>query len=123
MGTLNGAAAGRFFQVAADAVRDMDVQAVLVAPPGAVPDPPSNVLVRDRVPQLKLLERMSAVVSHGGHNTVCEALARGLPLVVAAIRDDQPVIARQVAAAERLASRSGSAASARRNCATRSPRC
>jgi UDP:flavonoid glycosyltransferase YjiC (YdhE family) len=27
---------------------------------------------------------------------VCEALAHGLPLVVAPIRDDQPVVARQV---------------------------
>jgi UDP:flavonoid glycosyltransferase YjiC (YdhE family) len=39
------------------------------------------------------------VVCHGGHNTVCEALAHGVPLVVAPIRDDQPVIADQVAAA------------------------
>jgi UDP:flavonoid glycosyltransferase YjiC (YdhE family) len=30
---------------------------------------------------------------------VCEALAHGLPLVVAPIRDDQPVIAGQVVAA------------------------
>jgi UDP:flavonoid glycosyltransferase YjiC (YdhE family) len=36
------------------------------------------------------------VVSHAGHNTVCEALAHAVPLVVAPIRDDQPVIAGQV---------------------------
>jgi UDP:flavonoid glycosyltransferase YjiC (YdhE family) len=40
---------------------------------------------------------MSAVVCHGGHNTVCEAVAHGVPLVVTPIRDDQPIIARQVA--------------------------
>ena len=39
------------------------------------------------------------MVTHGGHNTVCEALAHGLPLVVAPIRDDQPIIAEQVVAA------------------------
>jgi len=39
---------------------------------------------------------MDAVVSHAGHNTVCESLANGLPLVVAPIRDDQPIIAEQV---------------------------
>jgi UDP:flavonoid glycosyltransferase YjiC (YdhE family) len=39
---------------------------------------------------------MDAVVSHAGHNTVCESLANGLPLVVAPIRDDQPIIADQV---------------------------
>ena len=32
-----------------------------------------------------------------GDNTVCESLAEGLPLVVAPIRDDQPIIAKQVA--------------------------
>ncbi|MFB4303354.1 glycosyltransferase [Actinomadura sp. NTSP31] len=99
LGTLNGAAGERFYRVAADAVRDLDVQAVFVAPPGIVADPPPNVLVRAHVPQLRLLQRMSAVVCHGGHNTVCESLAQGLPLVVAPIRDDQPVIARQVEAA------------------------
>ncbi|MBO2453849.1 glycosyltransferase family 1 protein [Actinomadura barringtoniae] len=99
LGTINGPAGERFFQVAADAVRDLDVQAVFVAPEGAVTEPLPNVLVRDHVPQLALLERLSAVVSHGGHNTVCETLASGLPLVVAPIRDDQPVIAKQVAEA------------------------
>jgi UDP:flavonoid glycosyltransferase YjiC (YdhE family) len=40
---------------------------------------------------------MAAVVCHGGQNTVCEALAYGLPLVVTPMRHDQPIIARQVA--------------------------
>jgi len=39
---------------------------------------------------------VAAVVCHSGHNTVCEALAHGVPLVVAPIKDDQPVIAEQV---------------------------
>ena len=48
------------------------------------------------MPQLALLPRVDAVVCHGGHNTVCESLAHGLPLVVAPIRDDQPIVAEQV---------------------------
>lgn len=99
LGTVNGMAGERFFQVAAEAVKDMAVQAVFVAPPGLSFAPPGNVIVRPHVPQPALLPHLSAVVSHGGHNTVCETLAHGLPLVVAPIRDDQPVIARQVAAA------------------------
>src|SRR5258708_39339031 len=55
-----------------------------------------NVLVRSRVPQLELLPQLDAVVCHAGHNTVCEALAHGIPLVVAPIRDDQPIVAQQV---------------------------
>jgi UDP:flavonoid glycosyltransferase YjiC (YdhE family) len=58
---------------------------------------PPHILFAGHVPQLALLPRMSAVVSHGGHNTVCETLAHGLPLVVTPIRDDQPLIAQQVA--------------------------
>ncbi|MFC7614712.1 glycosyltransferase [Actinokineospora soli] len=46
-----------------------------------------------------MLDRAAAVVCHAGHNTVCESLARGVPLVVAPIRDDQPVIAEQVVTA------------------------
>ena len=51
------------------------------------------------MPQLALLERTSAVVTHAGHNTTCEALAQGIPLVVAPIRDDQPIVAHQVVTA------------------------
>ncbi|QXC59425.1 hypothetical protein KSP35_13555 [Aquihabitans sp. G128] len=96
LGTLNAEAGARFFTVAAEACRDQPWQAVFVAPAELVPDPPANVVVRSRVPQLALLERCAAVVSHGGHNTVCESLAAGLPLVLAPIRDDQPVVADQV---------------------------
>lgn len=54
------------------------------------------MIVRRRIPQVQLLERASAVVCHAGHNTVCEALDQGVPLVAAPIRDDQPVVADQV---------------------------
>ena len=63
LGTLNADAGARFWQVAADACRDQPWQAVFVAPAELVPDPPANVLVRTRVPQLSLLRRVDAVVS------------------------------------------------------------
>jgi MGT family glycosyltransferase len=72
------------------------LQVILVGPRDRLGPVPANILVRDRIPQLAVLDRVNAVVSHAGHNTVCETLARGLPLVVAPIRDDQPVIAQQV---------------------------
>jgi MGT family glycosyltransferase len=99
LGTLNWHNGGRFFAAAASALGGMDARGIIVAPPELVPDAPPNVLVRPRVPQLALLPHLDAVVCHGGHNTVCEALAHGLPLVVAPIRDDQPAIAAQVEAA------------------------
>lgn len=100
LGTLNAQAGARFWAAAAEAAIDAPWQGIFVAPPELVPGAPPNVIVVPRVPQVALLAEMSAVVSHGGHNTVCEALAAGLPLVVAPIRDDQPIIAQQVVDAE-----------------------
>ncbi|MBX3284042.1 MAG: glycosyltransferase [Actinobacteria bacterium] len=96
LGTLNADAGERFWAAAAEAARDASWQAIFVAPDALVPDPPPNVVVRTRVPQLAVLRRVQAVVTHAGHNTVCESLAAGVPLVVAPIRDDQPVVADQV---------------------------
>lgn len=98
LGTLNGPAGERFYRVAMETLADLgdDLQAIVVAPPGTIEDPPPHVLVTGHVPQLALLPHLDAVVSHGGHNTVSETLAHGLPLVVCPIRDDQPIIAGQV---------------------------
>lgn len=96
LGTLNAEVGERFWAAAAEAFADQPWVGVFVAPDELVPDPPANVIVQRRVPQLELLPRLAAVVSHAGHNTVCETLAEGLPLVVAPIRDDQPVVADQV---------------------------
>jgi MGT family glycosyltransferase len=98
LGTVNADVGGRFFATAVEALAGTDVQLVVVAPSDVIriPEGDTDVLARPRVPQLALLERMQAVVSHGGHNTVCESLAHGLPLVIAPIRDDQPIVADQV---------------------------
>jgi MGT family glycosyltransferase len=96
LGTISSEVGEAFYATAVEALRELDAQIILAAPPELVPDPPPTFLVRARVPQLALLPHVNAVVSHGGHNTVCESLANGLPLVVAPIRDDQPVVAQQV---------------------------
>jgi UDP:flavonoid glycosyltransferase YjiC (YdhE family) len=98
LGTINAPAGRRFLGEAVMALATLAerAQGVLVGPPDVAESLPENVLVRGFVPQLDLLGRVDAVVSHSGHNTVCETLAHGLPLVVAPIRDDQPIIAQQV---------------------------
>lgn len=96
LGTVNAPAGRRFITEAIAALATMNVQGIVV---GTFTDEdvlPRNVLVRDHVPQLELLPQLDAVVSHAGHNTVCETLAHGLPLVVAPIRDDQTIVAQQV---------------------------
>lgn len=96
LGTVSAEAGARFFRAAVEALDGSGVRALLVAPPELLPDLPAGVAVRARVPQLAVLARVDAVVCHAGHNTVVESLAEGLPLVVAPIRDDQPVVAQQV---------------------------
>jgi MGT family glycosyltransferase len=96
LGTLNAARGAQLYRVLAEALSAEPLQVVLVAPPEVASGMPNNFLVQSRVPQLALLSHVQAVLCHGGHNTVCEALSFGLPLVVMPIRDDQPVIAQQV---------------------------
>ena len=67
--------------------------------PGGRAEPATGRPVEERVPMLELMPRLDAVVTHGGLNTVCEALAHGVPLVVAPIKGDQPINAAQVVAA------------------------
>ncbi len=99
LGTVSADRGAAFHATVAQALAGEPLQVILAAPPDHLPDPPANFIVRERVPQLALLPHVHAVVSHGGHNTVCESLAHGLPLVVTPIRDDQPVVANQVVAA------------------------
>src|SRR5262249_3762199 len=72
LGTVNAERGAAFFAAAIAGIRD--AQLIVVAPPALVPEPPPHVLVRARVPQVALLPHVDAVVTHAGHNTVCEAL-------------------------------------------------
>ncbi|MFJ1580736.1 glycosyltransferase [Streptomyces sp. NPDC088147] len=98
LGTANADAGGRFLAEAVTALDGLGdaVQGVVVDPGHTLSAVPPGVLVRAHVPQLDLLARADAVVCHAGHNTVCESLWHGLPLVLAPIRDDQPIVAQQV---------------------------
>ena len=96
LGTVSAEVGEKFFATVTAAFANSPLQIILVAPPELVPNAPENFIVRARVPQLALMPKVDAVICHAGHNTVCEALAHGVPLIVAPIRDDQPVIAQQV---------------------------
>ncbi len=98
LGTSNAAAGVRFLAESVDALAGMpSVQGLVVDPTGELVS--ESVLLARRIPQVAVFARASVVVCHGGHNTVCEALAAGVPLVVAPIRDDQSMLAQQVVAA------------------------
>ncbi|MEZ0112435.1 MGT family glycosyltransferase [Catenulispora sp. EB89] len=105
VGTANSDAGASFLRACAEAIGERPgLFGVVADPAGAVGGSvgaavAENVLAVPHVPQLEVLRRASAAICHAGQNTVCEALYHGVPLVVAPIRDDQPVVAQQVVAA------------------------
>jgi MGT family glycosyltransferase len=58
--------------------------------------PPENFLVRQFVPQLTLIERSAAFVTHGGMNSANEGLYFGVPLVVVPQRGDQYLVGARI---------------------------
>ncbi|SDK37436.1 glycosyltransferase, MGT family, partial [Mesorhizobium muleiense] len=57
---------------------------------------PANVLARRSVPQLQVLARAALFVTHGGMNSVNEAMRTGVPTLVVPQGADQPMVARRV---------------------------
>ena len=100
MGTVNAGVTEGFLRecIAALGARP-GLQGVLADPGDHLRELDGDFIRLPWLPVPELLPHAAAVVCHGGHNTVCESLACGVPLVVAPIRDDQPVIAEQVATA------------------------
>ncbi|HEY1351555.1 MAG TPA: macrolide family glycosyltransferase [Ktedonobacteraceae bacterium] len=58
---------------------------------------PSNVIVRPFVPQLAILQRARVFLTHGGTNSVMEALTFAVPLVVVPRTPEHTVAGRRVA--------------------------
>ncbi len=52
-------------------------------------DVPASWLVREFLPQVRLLQSAAAAVTHGGNNSVTEALTFGVPLLVLPFSTDQ----------------------------------
>jgi MGT family glycosyltransferase len=57
---------------------------------------PANVLVRNSVPQLAILQRAAVFITHAGMNSVHEALWHGVPMICIPQQAEQAIVARQV---------------------------
>ena len=95
---LKGAA--KFFRVCMDAFRGEAVTVILtvgrdfnIAKLGDIPE---NIIVKRSIPQIAVLKQASLFVTHGGMNSVSEAMVHGVPMLVIPFVSDQPVNARQV---------------------------
>lgn len=87
------------FAACVAALRDRP-EAVVVAhgrtDPATIGEPGPRTVLRSRVPQVALLARSRAFVSHGGLNSVTEALWHGVPLVLLPQAADQPLNADRI---------------------------
>ena len=104
LGTLlNTSRAGRrFFKLCIETFANQNVTLILsigqgqnIAQYGSLPD---NIHIYDRVPQLEVLQRADLFITHGGMNSVNEAIYFGVPMIVLPIGNDQPTVAKQVQA-------------------------
>ena len=62
----------------------------------ALGDLPANMTVAPVVPQLEVLQRASAFVTHGGMNSVSESLRLGVPMLTVPQMGEQELVSRRV---------------------------
>ncbi len=96
MGTINNNCTG-FYQKCMEAFKEEDYKVVLsvgnkvdIASLGSIPP---NFIAGNYVPQLEILKLADAFVSHGGLNSVSEALYYGVPVAAIPMANDQPAVA------------------------------
>ena len=78
-----------FYKKVIQAFENRPYTVIVVADPNLFSVWPDNFIVQKRVPQINLLSHIDAVICHSGHNTVCESIYYGLPLIVIPIAYDQ----------------------------------
>ena len=87
-----------FFQNCADAFRNENIDVIISVgqkfDSAKLKNLPSNVHIYKFVPQIDVLKMADVFVTHGGMNSVSEALVSGTPMVVIPFVSDQPVNAR-----------------------------
>lgn len=103
MGTINTALPD-FYKMCFAAFGDTGYQVVMSVGDrvdfqslGAIPD---NFILCQRAPQLEILERASLFITHGGFNSISEAIYYGVPSIVLPLANDQYITAAQIAKME-----------------------
>ncbi|KNY26441.1 macrolide family glycosyltransferase [Pseudobacteroides cellulosolvens] len=89
-----------FYKMCFEAFGDFNMQVVLSLggniEASLLGEIPCNFIVRDFVPQIEILKRASLFITHGGMNSVNEALYHHVPMIVYPQGGDQPIVAMQV---------------------------
>lgn len=99
LGTLLNTSA-KFFRKCIEAFQEQPVSVIMsignvvkLEQLGKIPD---NFFIYPFVPQLEVLQKASLFITHGGMNSVNEALFYGTPMLVIPVGNDQPTVARQI---------------------------
>ena len=90
-----------FYKLCFTAFHDLPVQFVLSSGKYTDMEPladciPDNFIVRSYIPQLEVLQRADAFITHAGMNSTSEALYYNVPLVMIPLTSDQPLVANRV---------------------------
>jgi MGT family glycosyltransferase len=90
----------RFYQKCFEAFGHKDLTLIIALGHGVksetFKDVPANIKLYSYVPQLEVLEHCDLFITHGGMNSVNEAIWFGVPMLVIPIGNDQPTVARRV---------------------------
>jgi MGT family glycosyltransferase len=99
LGTLFNAEPA-FYRSCFEALGPLDVQVIMSVGKRIAIDilgaAPPNVLVHSHVPQLDVLQRAAAFITHGGMNSASESLYYGVPAVVIPQMSEQEIVGRRV---------------------------
>jgi len=82
--------------------QDQEVVVIMATGPNSdvlsgLPATPENFILRETIPQLEVLSKCHGFITHGGANSMHEALGFGVPMVVVPVFGDQPTNADSVA--------------------------
>lgn len=101
LGTLQNGSES-IFRIIAEGCAGLNTQLVISLGGGLDParlgSLPGDPVIVCYAPQLEIVKRASAVITHAGLNTVLESLAEGVPLVSLPLGNDQPGVAARVRA-------------------------
>lgn len=99
LGAASTGSAG-FFPAAVEAFADSEYRVVLAigdhADPRTLGELPATIEVHRHVNQLDVLSQAAVFITHGGMNSVMEALAQGVPMVVVPQTNEQRATAERV---------------------------
>jgi len=75
--------------------QDQEVVVIMATGPNSdvlsgLPATPQNFILRETIPQLEVLSKCHGFITHGGANSMHEALGFGVPMVVVPVFGDQP---------------------------------